>query len=266
MTLRARILGILFFLAIASISHTASAQSEPSQPQKRQSESSQSDPQSSGQKNTDPRAAGSQQNGNNQQGAYGQQTKRILGIIPNYRSVSANTSLPPESTKEKFKLATEDSFDYSSFLLVGLLAGYGQASNNVREFHQGAAGYGRYYWHLFVDQTVGNYFTEAIVPGLTHEDPRYYTLGKGSFFRRSGYAISRLFVTRTDKSGRTFNLSEIAGNAAGASVSNLYYPSQERTFRKTSEKWALQIGIDGVGNILKEFWPDIDRAIFHGKY
>ena len=47
------------------------------------------------------------------------------------------------------------------------------------EFHQGAAGDGRYYWHSFVDQTVGNYFTEAIVPTLTHEDPRYYTLGHG---------------------------------------------------------------------------------------
>jgi len=26
------------------------------------------------------------------------------------------------------------------------------------------------------------------------------------------------------------------------------------------------VGLDGVFNVLKEFWPDIDRAIFRGKY
>jgi hypothetical protein len=27
--------------------------------------------------------------------------------------------------------------------------------------------------------------TEAIVPALTHEDPRYYTLGHGGFLKRT---------------------------------------------------------------------------------
>src|SRR5208283_4702963 len=53
----------------------------------------------------------------------GQQTKRILWIIPNYRSVSANTYLPPQSFKEKFWMATQDSFDYSAFVYVGILSG-----------------------------------------------------------------------------------------------------------------------------------------------
>src|SRR5713226_5136162 len=43
------------------------------------------------------------------------QSKRILWIFPNYRAVSANTQLPPLSLKDKFWLATQDSFDYSSF-------------------------------------------------------------------------------------------------------------------------------------------------------
>jgi|HubBroStandDraft_6_1064221.scaffolds.fasta_scaffold82960_3 hypothetical protein len=269
MTLLDRFLRIICFIAVASLPGTAWAQSDSSSGQKTPMPDKNTDQQappkdkaSNSQPGSAPQTATPQQGAN----PYGQQTKRIFGIIPNYRSVSANTALPPDSTKEKFWLATQDSFDYSSFLFVGLLAGYGQATKNDPEFHQGAAGYGRYYWHLFVDQAIGNYFTEAIMPTLTHEDPRYYTLGKGSFFRRSGYAISRLFVTRNDRLERTFNLSEIVGNGAAAGISNLYYPPQERTFRKTAEKWGLQVGIDGVGNVLKEFWPDIDRAIFHGKY
>ena len=165
------------------------------------------------------------------------QPKRILWVIPNYRAVSADTHLPPLSLKNKFWLATQDSFDYSAFIFAGMLAGVGQAQNFYPEFRQGTVGYGRYYWHSLADQAVGNYFTEAIVPAVTREDPRYYTLGHGGFFPRTGYAISRLFVTRTDSGSRTSNFSEIVGNGAGAGVSDLYYPSRYRTWTKTGQKW-----------------------------
>jgi hypothetical protein len=193
-----------------------------------------------------------------------QQSKRLLWIIPNYRAVSAGTRLPPLSFKEEIVLATQDSFDYSSFILAGLLAGYGQITNSTPEFHQGLAGYGRYYWHSFADEAIGNYLTEAIVPAVTREDPRYYTLGKerGGFWHRTGYAMSRLVVTRTDSGGRSFNVSEIAGNAIGAGVSDFYYPRAERTLSQTTDKWATQVGVDGIANFLKEFWPDIRHGIF----
>jgi hypothetical protein len=194
------------------------------------------------------------------------QSKRILWIFPNYRAVSANTRLPPLSLKDKFWLATKDSFDYSSFITAGIIAGASQANKSYPEFGQGAKGYGRYYWHAVADQAVGNYMTEAIVPAITHEDPRYYTLGHGGFFKRTGYAVSRLLVTRTDGGGRTFNISEIVGNGAGAGISDLYYPSREHTWTKTGQKWLTQVGLDGLFNIVKEFWPDVNRGIFHGKY
>jgi hypothetical protein len=86
----------------------------------------------------------------------GQQTKRILWIIPNFRAVSAGVKLPPQSVKEKFKTGALDSFDYSSFIFVGIQAGISQGSNAYPAFRQGAAGYGRYYWHTFADQTDEN--------------------------------------------------------------------------------------------------------------
>jgi len=196
----------------------------------------------------------------------GKQSKCILWIFPNYRAVSADTQLPPLSLKDKFWLATEDSFDYSSFVSAGLYAGISQANKSYPEFGQGAKGYGRYYWHAISDQAVGNYMTEAILPVVTHEDPRYYTLGHGGFFKRTGYAVSRLFITRTDAGGRTFNFSEIVGNGAGAGITDACYPTRERTWTKTYQKWGTQIALDGVFNIAKEFWADINRSIFHGKY
>jgi hypothetical protein len=137
----------------------------------------------------------------------GKQTKRILGIIPNFRSVSVDEKLPPIATRDKFKLMLEDSFDYSSFIYVAILSGVGQAENSYPEFHTGAPAYARYYWHSFTDTVSGNMMTEFILPTTTREDPRYYTLGRGGFVRRSVYSFGRLVITRTDHGNATPNSS-----------------------------------------------------------
>ena len=192
----------------------------------------------------------------------GRQTKRMFWVVPNFAAVSADTELPPLTRGGKFTLAREDSVDYSSFVWAGILAGQSMALKSYPELHQGVAGYGRYYWRAFADQASGSFFTEAIVPALTHEDPRYYTRGHGGFFRRAGYALSQVVLTRTDSGGTTFNFSEIVGNGLEAGLSNLYYPPEERGMRKTAENWGSQIEAASLNNIIKEFWPDIRRKMF----
>jgi hypothetical protein len=203
---------------------------------------------------------------NKPNGQYGAQSKRILGIVPNFRAVSANTYLPPLSFKSELWLATQDSFDYSNFIFVGGLAGIDMASKSEPTFGQGAEGYGKYYWHVFADTGIENYMAEAIVPVATKEDPRYYTLGDGGFFKRTGYAVSRLFVTRTNSGNSTFNFSEIVGAGGAAGISNFYYPSQQNHWVKTYQRWIAQVSFDGAFNVVKEFWPNINQKIFHGKY
>jgi hypothetical protein len=195
----------------------------------------------------------------------GKQTNRILWIVPNFGAVSANTQLPPLSVKGKFWLATEDTFDYTGFIWTAILAGQEFGSRAYPEFGQGMAGYGRYYYHLFIDGISGAYFTEAIVPSITHEDPRYYTLGHGGFLRRTGYALSRVVLTKTDSEGTSFNWSEVAGNALEAGLSNAYYPPQERGGRQTLINWGAQLESAALNNIVKEFWPDIRRLVFREK-
>lgn len=197
---------------------------------------------------------------------YGKQDKRILWVIPNYRAVSANTHLPPLSFKSEIWLATQDTFDYSDFIFVGALSGLDMASRSQPTFGQGAQGYGKYYWHVFADTGIENYMAEAIVPAVTREDPRYYTLGKGGFTKRTGYALSRLFITRTNAGNNTFNLSEIVGAGGAAGIGNFYYPAQANPWVRTYQRWGTQVGLDGVFNLVKEFWPDISKAVFRGHY
>lgn len=195
----------------------------------------------------------------------GKQTKRILGIVPNFRSVSADTKLPPETVKEKFMESTQDSFDYSSFIFVGLLAGVAQAQNSYPEFHQGAAGFARYYWHTLADQADENYQVEFIFPTVLHQDSRYYTLGHGGVLKRTLYSFDRVLITRSDSGRETFNASEIIGAGAASGISDLYYPSIERTWTKTGQRWLVNVSLDGATFIFKEFWPDLNDRFFHQK-
>jgi len=192
------------------------------------------------------------------------QTTRILGILPNFRAVSTSEHLPPQTVKEKFVTASEDSFDYSALPIPVGLAYYSYLRNSTPEFGTGGIGYARYLWHTAVDQTSENYMVEFVVPAVAHEDTRFYTLGYGGFWKRTGYALSRVFVTRSDAGNRTFNFGEVLGSGMAAGLSNAYYPSRERSFGNTGSQWGLDIAIDAASFVVKEFWPDINHFLFHG--
>lgn len=189
------------------------------------------------------------------------QTDRMFWVVPNFAAVSPNTELPPLTTRGKFDLAMHDSIDYSGFTWTAILAGQAMATRSDPELGTGIKGYGRYFWRTFADGVSGTFFTEAIIPSITHEDPRYYTLGHGGFFRRFGYALSRTVVTKTDSGGLSFNWSEVAGNALEAGLSNAYYPPGERGLRQTARDWGTQMESAVLNNIAKEFWPDIRHGI-----
>ena len=203
---------------------------------------------------------------NKKDDSEGKQTNRMFWLVPNFGAVDSNKQLPPLSTREKFKLAAQDSVtDYSSYTWAGILAGQAMLLNSDPELGRGIKGYGRYYWRNFVDGISGTFFTEAIVPAITHEDPRYYTKENGGLLRRTGYAISRAFVTKTDSGGTEFNWSEVAGNGLEAALSNAYYPPQERGVSQTARNWGTQMESAVLNHVFQEFWPDIRRKIFRRK-
>ncbi len=48
------------------------------------------------------------------------QPHRILGLAPNYRAMSAGVMPPPPTPRQAFKIATQNSFDYSASEIFGL--------------------------------------------------------------------------------------------------------------------------------------------------
>jgi hypothetical protein len=188
--------------------------------------------------------------------------KRILGVLPNYRTVQDTGHVEPITAKRKLWIASKDSFDYPIWFLAAVFAGYYQLLNSNPEFGQGLKGYFHRYGTAFVDQSFGNMMTEGFMPCLLHEDPRYFRSGVGPKWHRAWYAATRVFVTHTDAGTTRFNYSEWLGNSIAVAFSNAYYPAT-RDVGDNVEKLILQVGTDSASNVLKEFWPDVKRKLHH---
>ena len=188
-----------------------------------------------------------------------QRDKRLFGVIPNYRTSPSLVNYKPLTSKEKFKIASQDAFDRGSFVLAAEFAAKDQLTNAEPSFGQGMRGYAHRFVTSYADWAIGDYMTEAIWPTLLHQDPRYFRRGQGSVFSRLAYAMGQIFVTHNDSGHTTLNFSEIGGNASAVAISQAYYPD-DRNVASAASKLTVQIGVDMSSNVLKEFYPDLRRA------
>jgi len=191
---------------------------------------------------------------------------RLFYALPNFLTLENSGEVPPLTTKEKFKVVTKGSFDYVQIPWYAFLAGISQAEDSEEGYGQGAAGYGKRFGAYFADGTIENYMTGAILPSVLRQDPRYFQSGKGSFMHRTGYSVSRIFLTRGDNGRQQFNYSEVFGSAISAGISTYsYHPHADRTLPNTVSVWGTQVGYDTITLVVKEFWPDIRRKMSKNK-
>lgn len=211
-------------------------------------------------------AANQDQNKKKADDESGTSKDRLLFALPNFLTLENSGQVPPLTAKQKFAVVVRSSFDYAEYPWYGFLAGISQAENSDPGYGQGASGYAKRYGAAFADGTIENFFTSAILPSVLHQDPRYFQKGKGGFFNRTGYAVSRILVTRADSGSSQFNYSEVFGSAISSAISTYGYRAREdRTLADTGSTWGTQVGLDAATFVLKEFWPDIRRKIHKQK-
>jgi hypothetical protein len=186
------------------------------------------------------------------------ESKRLFGIVPNFRTSPSLQNYEPLTVKEKFGIASQDAWDRGTVILAAAFAGESQLTNQEPSFGQGAAGYGRYFGTTYAGYVIGDYMTEGVFPTLLKQDPRYFRRGKGSGLARLGYACGQIFWTHTDAGGTQFNYSEVLGNSVAVAISQAYYPDT-RDVPDAVSALGTQISVDMASNVLKEFWPDISR-------
>jgi len=248
-----RTLLILALATVLSVSASAQQSTPVEQPQNKNLSAPQPQPQQRDQSKEDRDVRRQEQTGTS--------TDRLFYTLPNFLTLETK-NVPRLTTKDKFKVVTRSSFDYVEIPWYGFLSGISQAENSEPGYGQGAAGYGKRFGAAFADGTIENYMTGAVFPSLLRQDPRFYQSGKGSFLHRTGYAVSRIFITRADSGGKQFNFSEIAGSALAAGISTYsYHPRDDQTVPNTLSVWGTQVGYDTIAIVVKEFWPDIRRKL-----
>jgi hypothetical protein len=274
---RAHLLAVSLLFALFAFSNAASAQ-EPTQPEPQQpvtQPAQQAAPQTQQPGQTSPsgssggvQPATAQKPGPGQsaqkpaQSGATQSKDRLFFALPNFSTLENAGSVPPLTVGEKFKLITRSSFDPAQFAWYGLISGIGQAEDSEKAYGQGWGAYGKRYATNLADGTVEGYMVSAVFPSVLKQDPRYFIMGKGTVVHRTMYALSRLFITRSDSGHAEFNASEILGSASAAAISTYgYHPGDEKTLSNTGSVWGTQVAYDGIAVVIKEFWPDIRRKL-----
>lgn len=186
-----------------------------------------------------------------------QEPTRILGFMPNFRTVSGGAKPPPPGWKYNFTVATHQATDYSSFIFLGLTSFMAEGINEHPALGKGASGFYAYTWRGFLDKTDNTYLSAWLLPSLIHEDTRFYAMGAGhNYFVREMYVISRQAVAKTYGGHQTPNIAGLGGKVLTQVVSRNYYPKSATTFPVLAEKFGYSAMRDVIFTSIREFYPD----------
>jgi len=193
-----------------------------------------------------------------------QEQQRLLGVFPNFR-VSYRADAAPLNSRQKFHLAWKSITDPARFASVAVVAGVQHARDDFSGFGRGVDGYGRRYGALYATLFTATMISNAALPAVFRQDPRYFYKGTGSGRSRALYALSRAVIRKADNGHWQPDYSRILGGLASGALSNVYYPVQDRrTARLTIENAAFAIGGAAAGNLLQEFL--LKRLTTRGAY
>jgi hypothetical protein len=181
-----------------------------------------------------------------------EEQQRVLGFIPNLY-VTYEPHPEPLTTKMKFHLAYKDLTHPVFFVRVAEWAGVQQARDNPDEWGQGAKGYGKRLGAGFADAATGSLISNAILPSLLHQDPRYFYQGTGTKWSRARHAMLAPFVCKGDNGATQPNYSEWGGSLIGYSISTAYYPSSSRTAGHVFENFGIDMGLHVAASLAQEF-------------
>jgi Carboxypeptidase regulatory-like domain len=181
-----------------------------------------------------------------------EEQQRVLGFIPNIYVVY-EPHPEPLTTGMKFHLAYKSLISPFFFARTSAWSGVQQARDNPSEWGQGTNGYGKRLGAGFVDAVSGSLISNAILPSLLHQDPRYFYQGTGTKKSRALHAMLAPIICKGDNGAWQPNYSQMGGSLIGYSISTAYYPSADRTAGHVFQTFGIDMGLHVVGSLAQEF-------------
>jgi hypothetical protein len=165
------------------------------------------------------------------------------------------------SSGNKCELAANDSVAVST--IGGALVGsaVGQARNRPAGYGQEPGGYGKRFGADLARAASSNLFGACLLASATHEDPRFFVKKQLPFRASLKYAALRLLLTRNDSGAPVVNYSGLLGPLAGETLANTYYPQGSRGVGSTLIRYSTDMGWRFGGNLVRQYWPRINRRL-----
>jgi len=171
------------------------------------------------------------------------------------------TNQEPFGTGEKFKLAVNNSWSLATIGVALAGAGFGQAIDSPEGYGQGADGYGKRFGAGMARAASENLFGTFAIASIMREDPRFYVRKDLSFGQTVKYSAVRVVFTRSDSGKQVVNFAGLLGPLAGEFLANTYYPEGNRDVSSTMIRYAADLGWRFGGNVLRQYWPSINRRL-----
>ena len=131
-----------------------------------------------------------------------------------------------------------------------------QWRNMPPAWRQGSEGYGRRFGSAEGFVVAHN----AIALGsdvIFHLDPRYRRMPEARFKSRLWNAVSQTFIANKDSGGKTFNVSELAGNFGAGFIANTWEPAGYNSAGDALTRGALGLAYHTAKNVAREFLPGL---------
>jgi hypothetical protein len=176
-------------------------------------------------------------------------------------NTAANGSLAytPLPAHCKFDLFLTTTYSPYTFLSAGFQATLAQAEGQWPQYGGGMQGGAKRFGASLADTESRRFIQTFALSTLLHQDPRYFPSRKRKLVSRAWYAATRVVVTRNDRGYSAFNTSELLGALFTSALQNSYYPRHDRNLADTTDRFTGALGSDAVGNIAREFTPDMKQ-------
>jgi len=177
----------------------------------------------------------------------------------NATTLGSSRDYTPLSARCKFNLFLEQTHSPYTFVSAGFQASWAQAMDQWPHYGGGTQGWGKRFGATLADTESRRFIQTLALSTILHQDPRYFPSPKRSIIARVWYSTTRVAVTKNDNGDNTFNTSELLGTLFTSALQNAHYPKHDRNLGDTMNRFGGALSSDAIGDLLREFTPDMKR-------
>jgi hypothetical protein len=177
-------------------------------------------------------------------------------------TVAGSVIYAPLSPHCKLDLFLKQTYSPYTFASAAFGATEAQATGQWPHYGGGMQGWGKRFGVTLANTESRRFIQGFALSTMLHQDPRYFYSPNRGFFPRVGYSVTRVVITKNKDGDNTFNTSEFLGALFSSALQNSYYPRHDRSLGDTMKRFSGALTSDAIGDLLREFTPDMKR-LFH---